>query len=53
MDPKVAAEIQTVRNLENVIIKMFNLVKDELDKLRKKELPSSISETLSTETESS
>ena len=29
MDPKVAAEIQTVRNLENVIIKMFNLVKND------------------------
>jgi hypothetical protein len=42
MDPKVAAEIQTVRNLENMIIKMFNLVKDELDKLRKNQLPSSI-----------
>lgn len=53
MDPKVAAEIQTVRNLENVIIKMFNLVKNELDKLRKKELPSSIAETLPTEADSS
>ena len=53
MDPKVAAEIQTVRNLENVIIKIFNLVKDELDKLRKKELPSSIAETLPTGVDSS
>jgi hypothetical protein len=53
MDPKVAAEIQTVRNLENVIIKMFNLVKDELDKSRKKELPSSIAESLPTEDDSS
>jgi hypothetical protein len=53
VDPKVAAEIQTVRNLENVIIKMFNLVKDELDKLRKKELPSSVVETLSKEVDSS
>ena len=53
MDPKVAAGIQTVRNLENVIIKMFNLVKNELDTLRKKELPSSIAETLPTEVDSS
>lgn len=53
MDPKVVAEIQTVRNLENVIIKMFNLVKGELDKFRKKELPSSIAETLPTEVDSS
>jgi hypothetical protein len=53
LDPKVAAEIQTVRNLENMIIKIFNLVKDELDKLRKKELPPSIVETLPKEVDSS
>jgi hypothetical protein len=53
LDPKVAAEIQTVRNLENVVIKMFDLVKDELDRLRKRDLPSSIAETLSTEDDSS
>lgn len=53
MDPKLAAEIQTVRIMENVIIKMFNLVKDELDKFRKKELPSSIAETLPTAVDSS
>ena len=44
MDPQVAAEIETVRSLEYVIMQMFNLVKDELDKLRKKELPISIAE---------
>jgi hypothetical protein len=44
MDPQVAAEIETVRSLDYVIMQMFNLVKDELDKLRKKELPVSIVE---------
>ena len=44
MDPQVAAEIETVRSLEYVVMQMFNLVKDELDKLRKKELPISIVE---------
>jgi hypothetical protein len=44
MDPQVAAEIETVRSLEYVIMQMFNLVKDELDNLRKKELPVSIVE---------
>ena len=53
MDPHVAAEIETVRSLEYVIMQMFNLVKDELDKLRKKELPVSIVETAVTGTDSS
>ena len=44
MDPQVAAEIETVRSLEYVIMQMFNLVKDELDNLRKKELPVSVVE---------
>lgn len=42
MDPQVAAEIETVRSLDYVIMQMFTLVKDELDRLRKKELPVSI-----------
>ena len=53
MDPQVAAEIETVRSLEYVIMQMFNLVKDELDKLRKKELPVSIVEPPATGTDSS
>ena len=50
MDPQVAAEIETVRSLEYVIMQMFNLVKDELDKLRKKELPVSVVEAPATGT---
>ena len=42
LDPEISAEIETVRNLENVILQMFNLVQDEMDQLRKKELPLSI-----------
>jgi hypothetical protein len=53
MDPKVAAEIETVRSLEYVIMQMFNLVKDELDKLRKNELPVSIVEVPATGTDTS
>ena len=41
-DPEISAEIETVRNLQEVIFEMFNLVQDEMDKLRKKELPLSI-----------
>jgi hypothetical protein len=52
MDPQVAAEIETVRSLEYVIMQMFNLVKDELDKLRKKELPVSVVEAPATGTDS-
>ena len=51
MDPQVAAEIETVRSLEYVIMQMFTLVKDELDKLRKKELPVSIVEPPATGTD--
>ena len=51
MDPQVAAEIETVRSLEYVIMQMFTLVKDELDRLRKKELPVSIVEPSATGTD--
>ncbi len=51
MDPQVAAEIETVRSLEYVIMQMFTLVKDELDRLRKKELPVSIVEPQATGTD--
>jgi hypothetical protein len=53
VDPRVSTEIHTVRGLEYVIMKMFNLVKEELDKARQKELPVSIIETPPTETDSS
>ena len=52
MDPKVAAEIDTVRSLEYVIMQMFNLVKDEVDNLRRKELPLSLVKTPATGTDS-
>jgi hypothetical protein len=52
MDPQTAAEIETVRNLEYVIMQMFNLIKDELDKLRKNELPVTIVEAPATGTDS-
>ncbi|MGD8523408.1 MAG: hypothetical protein PVF56_19830 [Desulfobacterales bacterium] len=42
LDPEISTEIETVRNLQEVILQMFNLVQDEMDKLRKKELPLSI-----------
>lgn len=42
INPEIAAEIETLRNLEDVILQMFNLVQDEMDKLRKKEHPLSI-----------
>ena len=52
MDPQAAAEIETVRSLEYVIMQMFNLIKDELDKLRKNELPVTIVEAPATGTDS-
>ena len=53
MDPKAVSEIETVRDLDYVTMQIFNLVKDELDNLRKKELPLSIVKILSTGTDSS
>jgi hypothetical protein len=51
LDPEISAEIETVRTLEDVILQMFNLVQDEMDKLRKKELPLSIVKTKATGTD--
>lgn len=45
IDPEIASEIETVRKLQDVILQMFNLVQDEMDQLRKKELPLSIVRT--------
>ena len=53
MDPKVASEIETVRNLDYVTMQIFNLAKNELDNLRRKELPLTIVKTLPTGTDSS
>ena len=53
MDPKAVSKIETVRNLDYVTMQIFNLVKDELNNLRKKELPLSIVKILSTGTDSS
>ena len=52
-DPEISAEIETVRNLQDVIMQMFNLVQVEMDKLRKKELPFAIVKTEATGTDSS
>ena len=51
LDPEISAEIETVRTLEDVILQMFNLVQEEMDKLRKKELPLSIVKTKATGTD--
>ena len=51
LDPEISAEIETVRTIEDVILQMFNLVQDEMDKLRKKELPLSIVKTKATGTD--
>jgi len=53
MDPRVASELETVRNLDYVTMQIFNLVKNELDNLRRKELPLTIVKTLPTGTNSS
>lgn len=42
MNPEIAAELDTVRELNSIIEKMFALVKKELDDLRIKELPPSV-----------
>ena len=44
-DPEISAEIETVRNLQDLILQMFDLIQEEMDKLRKKELPLSIVKT--------
>ena len=53
LDPEISAEIETVRNLQDVILQMFNLVQDEMDQLRKKELPLSVVKTKATGTDTS
>ena len=52
-NPELASEIDILKRLENMIVKMFSRVKIELDALRKKELPLSLVKTRATETASS
>jgi len=52
-NPELASEIETLKRLEYMIVKMFNRVKIELDTLRRKELPLSLVKTPATETASS
>jgi len=45
ISPEIAGEQETVRNVNSMVEKMFNLVKKELDRLRQKELPSPLSQS--------
>ena len=45
INPEIADEQGTVRNVNSMVEKMFNLVKKELDRLRQKELPSPLSQS--------
>ena len=40
--PEITAELDTVRRINSTVEKMFTLVKEELDDLRRKELPASL-----------
>ena len=42
INPEITSELETVRKLNSIIEKMFSLVKQELDDLRRKELPPSL-----------
>jgi len=45
INPEIADEQGTVRNVNSMVEKMFNLVKKELDRLRQKELPIPLSQS--------
>ena len=45
INPEIADEQGTVRNVNSMVEKMFNLVKKELDRLRQKELPTPLSQS--------
>ena len=45
ISPEIAGEQETVRNLNSIVEKMFNMVKKELDSLRRKELPTPLSQS--------
>jgi hypothetical protein len=53
INPELASEIETLKRLEYMIVKLFNRVRRELDTLRRKELPLSLVNTLATDTASS
>jgi hypothetical protein len=37
--PEIVAQLEAMQNLNSIIVKMFTLVRAELDKLRRKYLP--------------
>ena len=45
INPEIAEELQTVRQLSYTVDKMLSLVRQELDRLRSKELPASLTQT--------
>ncbi len=45
LSPKIAGKLGTVRNLNAMVEKMFSLVKNELDNLRREELPTILSQS--------
>jgi len=45
ISPEIADELKTVRNINSMVGEMFSLVKKELDKHRKKELPTSLTQS--------
>lgn len=53
INPELASEIETLKRLEYMIVKLFNRVRRELDTLRRKELPLSLVKALATDTASS
>jgi hypothetical protein len=47
ISPEIAKELQTVHQLNSTVEKMLTLVRQELDRLRSKELPASLKQTKS------
>jgi hypothetical protein len=45
ISPEIPDELKTVRNFNSMVEEIFSLVKKELDKLRKKELPTSLTQS--------
>ncbi len=48
INPEIAEELQTVRQLSHTVDKMLSFVRQELDRLRSKELPASLTQTKAT-----
>jgi hypothetical protein len=49
MSPKIAREIETMQALNTMTLQIFALVKEELDNLRKKQLPASLTKKVQPE----